>query len=283
MLDAAPIAAPVAPPRPRLERARGSAAVSLGMDGARSRIGRLAQSGSAKVFLPDVHRPAPEIVFLNTAGGLTGGDRLSFAVDLGPGAAAVAATQTAERAYRSAAGIAQMDVRLTLGAGASLDWMPQETILFDGAALSRTTRAEIGTSARLLLVESLVLGRAAMGETVSALSLTDRREVWRGGAPVLVDALRLGSDTVPANQSRPHPALLGTDRAIATVWLVAQGAEDAVGPLRTLLGHGAAVSGWDGRCALRLTAPDGMALRRSLAAALSTLRRGAPLPRVWQI
>ncbi|MFN0113180.1 MAG: urease accessory protein UreD [Paracoccaceae bacterium] len=275
MLDAAQA---LTRPRPvRFERASGAAQVALTADGALTRLRRLSQSGSAKAFLPDVHRDPPEIVFLNTAGGLTGGDRLSFAVDLGPGAAAVAATQTAERAYRAAGGMARLDVRLGLGAGARLDWLPQETILFDGAALSRSTRADLDRGARLLMAESLILGRAAMGERVGRVSLTDRREVWRAGAPMVIDAFRL-SDAALA----PRPALLGPDRAIATLWLIEEGAEDAVGPLRAALGPGAAVSGWDGRCCARLSAPDGLTLRRRVVAALAVLRRGAPLPRVWQ-
>jgi urease accessory protein len=278
MLDLGPARALTPADPAGFQRARGSARVALSRDGGRTRLERLAQAGSAKAFLPDVHRAVPEVVFLNTAGGLTGGDRLSFAVDLGPGAAAVAATQTAERAYRSAGGAAAMEVRLTLGAGASLDWLPQETILFDGAALTRTTRADLGPGARVLMAESLVLGRAAMGETVRRVALTDRREVWRGGVPVVIDAFRLEDDTLVA-----RPALLAGDRAIGVLWLVDQGAEDAVGALRAALGPDAGVSGWDGRCAVRLAAQDGLTLRRKVAAALHVLRRGAPLPRVWQI
>ena len=94
---------------PRLERMRGCAAVSLRPGGA---LDRLAQSGAAKAFLPRAHGPHPEIVFLNTAGGLTGGDRLSYGLTLGADARAVGTTQTAERAYRAAGGVASLDVAL---------------------------------------------------------------------------------------------------------------------------------------------------------------------------
>ena len=73
-------------------------------------------------------------MLINTAGGLTGGDRLDCALDAGPGAALTVTTQAAERVYRRARPTRRVETRLTLGAGAGLDWLPQETILFDGGA-----------------------------------------------------------------------------------------------------------------------------------------------------
>ena len=269
-------------PAPRMQRATGHAGVGLSAAPAGARLVRLAQSGSAKAFLPRVHGPVPEVVFLNTAGGLTGGDRMGYALDLGPGARAVATTQTAERAYAAAGGRARLDVALTLGAGASLDWLPQETILFDGSALDRRTRADLGAGARLLMVEWLVLGRLAMGETLARFDLDDCREIWREGRPVLIEPLRL-SEAVLGDR----PALLSGARAVATVALVAPGAEDALGPVReAIAGLGpevaAAASGWDGKCVVRLRAGDGWPLRRAVARLLAALRGGAALPRVWQ-
>ena len=270
-------------PATRLQRVTGRAGVALvAAPGRAARLDRLGQAGSAKAFLPRVHAAAPEVVFLNTAGGLTGGDSLTYAVNLGPGARAVATTQTAERAYRAAGGRARLDVRLTLGAGAALDWLPQETILYDASALDRRTRADLGPGARLLMTEALVLGRQAMGERVARLELDDWREVRRAGRPVLIEPLRL-SDAALGDR----PALLAGARALATVALVAPGAEDAVGPVRAAIaglpdGVAAAASGWDGKCVVRLRAADGWPLRRALVRLLAVLRGGAALPRVWQ-
>lgn len=261
---------------PILERTRGRAAVVLGPRG----LDRLHQSGSAKAFLPRVHSSVPEVVFLNTSGGLTGGDRLSFALDLGPGTQAVGTTQTAERAYASAGGQAEVEVALTLGPGARLDWLPQETILFDRAALARRLTVEMAADARFLFCETLVLGRAAMGETLAAIALHDRREIRRGGTPVLAEAVRLTDTTLAAG-----PAALGGRRAVASLALVAPGAEDALATLREALaaeGVEAAASAWNGRCVARLIAADALPLKRALGRALTVLR-GAPLPRVWQI
>ena len=272
MLDAAP---------PVMQRARGRAAVTLAPSRGATRIERLHQSGSAKAFLPNVHGPMPEVVFLNTAGGLTGGDRLTYEGHLAPGARATLTTQTAERAYRSALGAAEMVVDLSAGAGATLHWLPQETILFDGAALDRRTTVALEGDARLLMVESLVLGRAAMGETVAALDLTDRRTITRDGAPVLIEPLRLTADVL----ARRSPATLGAARAMATIIFAAQGAEAALAPVRAALaepGTEAAASAWDGRLVVRAMAVDGWPLRR-LVARILTILRGGPVPRVWQV
>ncbi len=264
-----------------LQRARGRAAVSLDVSGGRTRLGRLHQSGSAKAFLPRVHSDRPEVVFLNTAGGLTGGDRMSFAGDLGPGARATLTTQTAERAYASSGGAARVEVDLSAADGAELHWLPQETILFDGAALDRRTTVHLAGDARFLMVETIVLGRAAMGESVTRLDLADTRTVTRDGAPFVLEPLRLTADVL----ARRSPAALGAARALSTIVLASRGAEDALGPVRAMLsepGTEAAASAWDGRLVVRAMAGDGWPLRRLVARVLTHLRGGS-LPRVWQV
>jgi urease accessory protein len=269
-------------PLPVLERARGAARVSLARRGCRARLGELYQAGSAKALLPSVHGGDPEVVFLNTAGGLTGGDALAFALTLGAEVTAVGTTQTAERAYASAGGTARLDVRLAAGPGARLDWLPQETILFEGAALHRRTEIDLAADAACLIAETVVLGRAAMGERLTRTAFRDTRTVRREGRPVLVEAIAL-DDTVLA--AAASPALLASARAFATIALVAPGAADAVGPVRAALdepGCEAAASGWDGKCVVRVLGADGFPVRRQVARILAVLR-GRPLPRVWQI
>jgi urease accessory protein len=265
----------------RLQRARGRAQVALERKSGGTRLAQLFQEGSAKAFLPAVHDPVPEVVFLNTAGGLTGGDRLSYGLTLGEDAVAVATTQTAERAYASGGGRAEMAVSLSAGPRSRLEWLPQETILFDGAALDRRSEIDLATDAECLLVETVVLGRAAMGEQVLALALRDVRVVRRNGRPDLVEPLVLDDESLAlAGQS----SLFGGARAYATIALLASGAEDAVPNLRKLRTEGveAGVSGWNGKCVLRVLGRDAWPVRRHVAAALDLLRRGRPLPRVWR-
>lgn len=266
-------------PLPRHQRSRGDAAVRLRNDAGLPRLADLRQAGSAKAILPRVGA-LPEIVFLNTSGGLTGGDRLSYAVTLDAGLRATATTQTAERAYRAGAGTARVDVTLQVGAGGWLDWLPQETILFEDAALERVTRIDLGPDAGCLALETVVLGRAAMGETVTRLRFRDRREIWRGDRPLHVEPLHLDTAALAAGV-----AVLGGARAFASLVMVAPGLEDALPALRPVLdepGVSAAASAFDGRLTVRALARDGWPLRRQIARALSILRRGAVLPRVWQ-
>jgi urease accessory protein len=270
MFDAAPTPGPH-------QRARGAAAVVFGPGG---RLCDLSQAGSAKAMLPDTYGRPPEVVFLNTAGGLTGGDRLAYALTVGAGARVTGTTQTAERAYRAIAGAAaaRMDVDLTVGAGARLDWVPQETILFDGAALDRRTRVNLDPGATILLAEMLVFGRAAMGEAVARLSFRDAREVRCGGRPIWIDRVAIDGADLGAGR----PALIDGARAVATVALVGPGAEDAAGPLRAALGDAGQVSAWDGKCVTRMAAPAALPLRRAVMRAVAALRPGMARPRVWQ-
>ncbi|MEO1155014.1 MAG: urease accessory protein UreD [Pseudomonadota bacterium] len=266
---------------PSMQRTRGDAGVSLGVRDGQTVLRGLRQAGSAKAFLPRVDSPEPEVVFLNTAGGLTGGDKLSYSVSVSEGACATAATQTAERAYRAADDVAQMNVTLDVAAGAELHWLPQETILFDGSALKRETTVDLAADARFLMVETVVLGRAAMGEDVTKLNFTDRRIVRRAGVPVMVEPLRFDDATL----NRNGPAALSGARAFTTIALFADDAEDALGPVRAVL-QGAeipvAASAWDNKLVVRAMAPDAYPLRGLVARILTTLR-GAPVPRVWQV
>ncbi|MBE0452996.1 MAG: urease accessory protein UreD [Roseovarius sp.] len=266
-------------PVPLHQRSHGTAHIGLLPGPAGARLDRLHQAGSAKAF---VHPGAsgPEVVFLNTSGGLAGGDTLAYRLDLAAGCRATATTQTAERAYRSTGGAARVAVRHVVGAGAHLDWLPQETILFDQSDLSRETVIELAPGASCLMLEAVILGRAAMGETVTQVCLRDMRRITRDARPVLVEPLHLGTAALTAG-----PGILNGARAFATLALVAQGAEDAVARVRRVLdepGVAGGASGFDGRLVVRLMAGDGWPLRRQILRLLAVLRPG-PCPRVWQI
>ena len=264
-----------------LQRTHGLAAVGLAHDSA-TRLATLRQVGAAKAFLPRVDADHPEVVFLNTAGGLTGGDQLSFDLGLADGGRATATTQTAERIYRQGPlGPAKMNVRLQVGRGARLDWLPQETILFEDAALDRETSAELGAGAQLLTTETLVLGRAAMGEEVTRIALRDKRRVVRDGRPVMIEPLAFDDDSLADG----GPAGMAGARALATLGFFAEGAEDALGPVRALLsepGVTAHASGWDGKLLVRAMAAGAAPLRKLMARVAAQLR-GRALPRVWQV
>ena len=242
----------------------------------------LAQSGSAKAMLPRMTAGLPEIVFLNTSGGLASGDRLSFAVTLRDGSRALATTQTAERAYRAEGGAARAEVRLQVGENGWLDWLPQETILFDGARLVRDTQVDLAPGAGCLLLEMIVLGRLAMGERPARLHLRDRRVVRRAGRVIHHDAMALDDATLPRLGG---PALLDGARAVATLAMVAPHAPDLLARARSALGEPGvtgAASAPPGRLVIRLLAQDDWPLRRQVNRLLAALRPD-PLPRIWQV
>jgi urease accessory protein len=170
-----------------------------------------------------------------------------------------------------------MEVQLTVGPGGWLDWLPQETILFDRAALDRRTVIDLAADAGCLALEAVVLGRAAMGETVRDIRFRDRREIRRGGAPLWIDPLALEPGALAGT------ATLNAARAFATIVMTG---EAALAPLRAVLdepGVVAEASAFAGRTVARMLAPDGWPLRRQIARALHILREGRPLPRVWQV
>jgi urease accessory protein len=253
-----------------MQRAKGEALVTLDAD----RLVRLRTEGSAKAILPEGAR-GREVVFLNTSGGLTSGDHLRFGLEMA--GRAVATTQTAERAYKATGTPARMDVRLNVGPGGWLDWLPQETILFDRAALDRRTVIDLAPGAGCLALEAVVLGRAAMGETVRDLRFRDRREIRVDGQPFWIDPLALDAPAMAGS------ATLQGARAFASIVMTGEAPLD---PLRAVLdepGVTGAASAFAGRTVLRLLAADGWPLRRQIIRILHILRQGRPLPRVWQV
>jgi urease accessory protein len=246
----------------------------------------LRQEGCLKARFPRPLAPGQvELITVNLSGGVAAGDRLDVGVALGPGTRALVAAQAAERFYRAASGSppARLRTVLSVAEGGALEWLPQESILFDGTRLDRALEVDLAGDARFLGVESLVLGRAAMGETVARLHLRDLIRVRREGALMLHDAVRLMSDDASGVLARR--ATGGGMRGFATVVRAGPGSEALLGPVRDALADAPAEAGasaWDGLLVARVAAPDGARLRAAVVAALGALRDGAPLPRVWR-
>ncbi len=261
-------------------RARGEVMLSAHHDG-RTRLRDLRQSGCMKVLFPNTGRDF-QAVLLNSSGGVTGGDRLSVAARAQAGSHLTLTSQAAERIYAAQPGhLGRVTNRLTVDAGARLDWLPQETILFDSAALERLLEVDLAETARFLMVEALVLGRAAMGEQVKTLHLDDRVSLRRGGRLLWADATRLDSASLPALSGR---ATLNGAGAMALAAYAGPDAEAYLEPLRALTDAlPAAVSlARPDLVVLRAVAADSYVLRKTLIPALELLR-GSKLPRTWTI
>jgi urease accessory protein len=249
-------------------------ALTVGSEGGRSRCARIYEDGALRVRFPnDDHLQA---IVVNTAGGITGGDRISFDIAVGDGAELTITTAAAEKTYRSLGDDAVVDVALRVGSGATLQWLPQETILFNDARLKRSIEVDLADDARLLLAEAVVFGRTAMNEVVREGRLFDRWRVRRGGRLVFADTLRL-DDKISEHLSRRAVAAGGC--AIATV-LAAPANEAQIAAVRAETFSGeVGISAWNGITLVRLVAKDGEALRHDLKI-IVTLLAGA-LPRIW--
>jgi urease accessory protein len=263
-----------------LQRAAGAARLRVAAVDGRTRLKTLYQQGSAKIRFSG---RSGDAILINTAGGLAEGDRLTWNVELDEGARQTVTTQACEKVYRATGSdldaASQVETQLSVGAGARLDWLPQETILFDHARLERRLDANLTGDGELLALEAVVLGRRAMGESAARARLHDRWRVSRDGRAVFADDTRLPGAAAPTSE----PALLDGAGAYASVLLVAHDAAGALDAVRALLPKESGASAWDGKLFCRILAEDGRALRRALIPILTVLRGGAPLPRLWTI
>jgi urease accessory protein len=236
------------------------------------------EDGSLRARFPNATGEALETVIVNTGGGMTGGDRFAIDIALGEGTSLIAGTAAAEKIYRSNGPDAEMNVTLSLGEGARLSWLPQETILFDRARLSRRIDVDLADGASLLMAEAVVFGRAAMGEAMSQGFFADRWRVRHAARLVFADSARL--DGAIAEKLGESASASG-GIAIATV-LTAPGSDATLAAVRALDGQFAGavgISAWNGIAVARLCAKDGAALRRDLISVLAAL--GSTVPRLW--
>jgi urease accessory protein len=294
---------------PILQRAVGELAVSVRWRDDVSVLDGLRQAGCLKARFPRALVSGwIDVVTLNMSGGIAGGDRVDSTFDVQARARASIAAQAAERFYRVLPGSepSRVRTRIVVQAGAAAEWLPQETILFDRCALDRRLEVDLAEDAWFLGVESLVFGRAAMGEAVDQGWLRDLIRVRRGGRLIMHDAVRLDGE-VAATLRRKTVA--GCARAIATIVHVAHDAEEKLDAVRDALnvrlsslagggevqsasgagqihirtcgGNASAASAWNGMLIARILAASGAASRAMVVAILRVLRGDRPLPRVW--
>jgi urease accessory protein len=251
-------------------------------------VARLYQEGAAKLrFSARQADHGLTAALINTAGGLAGGDQFEWVIELDEGASCTAVTQACEKVYRAEDEAATVYVDLKLRRRSRLDWLPQETILFDGARLDRTFDIQVAEGARLLAVEAVLLGRRAMGEHTPFVHLRDRWRVWNGETLIFADEVRL--DPTPLNQKMDlGAALLNGAGAYASVLYVGDDHIERGPIVRDLLDAGrdhvqGGASAFAGKLFCRMLARDGRALRRVLIPVVEALRDGEPLPRLWTI
>lgn len=282
--------------KPQMEKAHraidvhGVAEIGFACKAGQTRLLHLYQSDPLRVLFPQpAAQDIPVAVISSTAGGLVGGDRLDIRLDLGAACAAMATVQAAEKVYRSSGPDSHINVELKAESGSWLEWLPQETILFEQARLRRKTRVNMAADARLLAGEMLVLGRLAGGEKFSEGLLRDAWEVRVDGRLIWADALLLEQNIAQVLDS---PAGFAGQRACATAIYVGPDTEEHLAMARELMGApedlNVGVTCMDGLLLMRWLGSDPLLLRQHFGRFWAGFRQqvgGLPekLPRLWQI
>jgi urease accessory protein len=261
------------------QRARAEARASFARVGARTEPARLFETGGLRWRFPRSSNPC-EAAIVNTGGGVAGGDSYSVSLTLSEGAEVEAATPSAERIYRSDGLAASIATRLTLEPGARLFWLPQETLLFDGARLERRLEVETSAEAEFLMAETLVFGRLAMGETQIDASVRDSWRIRRDGQLVFADETRIDH----AGATLERKAAGAGARALSTIVASSPNIEARLSDLRAALETAGSdiesgASAFDGLIVARLLAPSFDQLRMGLVASIIAL--GGRKPRLW--
>ena len=260
-------------------RAQGSVAFDVHrIEGVTRRRG-LHESGSLRVRFPSPEADGLSAMFVNTAGGIAGGDRFDIEIAAGEGSSVAVTTAAAEKVYRAQGPAAEVNISLTAADGAHLSWLPQETILFDRARIARRIDIDLAEGASLLLCEIVVFGRTAMGERMLSGEFTDRWRMRRGGRLVFAETVRLDGDI---GEKLARPAVANGGVAIGTA-LIVPGDEALVERIREAsetFGGEVGISAWNGFAMARFCAQDAARLRADMMAVLCRAS-GAALPRLW--
>lgn len=265
--------------RPKMQRANGSGRLITQVHSDATRIDELYQEGCAKIRLPKTHTPALEAVLINTSGGLTGGDELTWDINAVATSKLVLTTQACERIYKTSEGPATIRTSIKVGKDAHVDWLPQETILFEHSSLKRTLKVELEENASFTGVEAVLLGREAMGESARSAILSDNWRVHRNGKLIHAEANQLSASDV----QRDALSTLAGNNAFATVIYIAVNAEERLAEIKALIAPTAqaAVSAVGERLIVRALAPSGLALRRIITPIIEHLSGAGAVPRLW--
>lgn len=280
---------------PELQRSSGTVRLSFKRRGAHTVLDSLYQQGCYKARLPPPSaEQAPEAILINTSGGMTDGDHLSCIASWQPDTAALVTTQAAERIYRSREAAATVRSELHIGRDATACWLPQETILFDEGRLDRLTNVSMVSGSSLFAVESIVFGRAGMGEVVASGRVSDLWRIRIDGKLVFADSVvfeNIGDSDL--NTQLSHAPVANGATAIATIIYAGHDCAALLDNFRRALAQSDVVAGATNLGDLvvaRVLANNGQRLRDAVMRVFSVAKfnggddlphRGFELPRVW--
>ncbi len=224
-------------------------------------------------------------VILHSAGGMVGGDRLTYEIDLAPDSQALITTAAAAKIYRSNGAVAQQQININLSANAYLEWLPQDTIIFNQAQYQQNLRVDLAAGAIFCAWDMVRLGRSARQETFTQGSWQNALEVWQDGKPAWIDRQKITGDQWQSLQASAGQPLLGI-----LMWLGSTVTAEVVAQIRLLapqseIGWGATAVA--GGLVCRYRGSDRQAAQKWFSAVWNLLRqqyrhRSACPPRVWQ-
>lgn len=213
---------------------RAELALRLERRGPRTLLTEASHRGPLRIQRP-FHPEGPEVphlYLLHPPGGLVPGDALEIRVELDPGARALLTTPASGKIYGVGARDLPQSQRVAarVAAGAVLEWLPQDSIVFDGARVDLETEIRLEPDARLLAWEILTLGRAAGDQPFRAGAVRQRLRISREDRPLLDETLSIRGDS-PLLDARWG---LGGHRVLATLVTTARIADDDLAELRAL-------------------------------------------------
>ncbi|WP_170605644.1 urease accessory protein UreD [Ruegeria arenilitoris] len=262
-------------------RAEGVVELRIKPLGGRSVIDKFRQVGSFKCLFPRGDRQDLDAVLLNTAGGVTGGDRFRLNVEAKSGTSLTLTTQACERAYKAKPSqTGKVRSQIKVRTGARVNWLPQETLLFNGSALDRRLVIDLEAKSHVLMVEPLVFGRPAMGEILNDIRLRDRIEIWQEKKVAFLDAISFSGNL---HEHLDRPNIAQGAGAMALVVFASDMAEGQLSPICDMLPDtGGASLLQKNLLTVRLFAKNGYYLRQSLLPVLRQLNNNT-LPRCWML
>lgn len=263
---------------PSHQRARGTGELVVATIDGTTSIQRLYQKGCAKIRVPRSTSKYLEAVMINTSGGMTGGDELDWKFSAHENTTLTVTTQACERVYKSSIGSAHANISLRARRGATLHWLPQETILFDQCGLKRKINVELDTDSELLMVEPLVFGRKAMGEINVQGSVYDSWRIHQSGNLIHAEDFRMSGNLTDTLAS---PFVADSKTACATILLVSSRVEGLINEAKEIVGGTGGVSCWNGKLLARIISHDSYKLRQTMCPLLALLNGEKSMPKIW--
>ncbi|MGA0426670.1 MAG: urease accessory protein UreD [Alphaproteobacteria bacterium] len=267
----------------QLQRSHGAARLAFANRDNRNSIVERYASAPVRILTPSVQGGIPEAVLANTSGGIAGGDTSHVDILVAQNAQALVTGQAAEKIYRSIDMPASIRTVIKIEDGSTLEYLPQESILFDGAKLNRAVNISLGARSCLLLSEMFVLGRWAMNEDFTRGIFLDRWSIDVAGQPIWREGLRVEGGLSSLSSSLGF----ANARALATIFYAGANAAEVLGLARDVIGPMGGATIVRGMLVVRMLGNEAGMLKQQLGEIISIIRaaalgRPAEVPRVWR-